>query len=63
MRSASRTTLSAHALDLLLAAKGNFIVNSGLAGFSVWQAGGDSDDILVDSIRGAIGGYTGTSGC
>ena len=44
------------------AAKGDFIVASGLAGFSMWQAGGDSNDILLDSIRGAIGDYAGSSG-
>ncbi|KAL5476829.1 hypothetical protein ACEPAI_3015 [Sanghuangporus weigelae] len=36
-------------------AKGQFIRDSGLAGFAIWQAGGDSDDILLDSIRTASG--------
>ncbi|KAL5514322.1 hypothetical protein ACEPAG_2410 [Sanghuangporus baumii] len=36
-------------------AKGQFIHDSGLAGFAMWQAGGDSDDILLDSIRTATG--------
>ncbi|THU81973.1 glycoside hydrolase family 18 protein [Dendrothele bispora CBS 962.96] len=37
------------------AAKGNFISNLGLAGFSMWEVGGDLDDILLDSIRSAAG--------
>ncbi|KZT41563.1 glycoside hydrolase [Sistotremastrum suecicum HHB10207 ss-3] len=37
------------------AAKGDFIVNTGLRGFSMWEAGGDSKDILLDSIRSATG--------
>ncbi|OCB89110.1 glycoside hydrolase [Sanghuangporus baumii] len=36
-------------------AKGQYIRDSGLAGFAMWQAGGDSDDILLDSIRAASG--------
>ncbi|KAI3616545.1 glycoside hydrolase family 18 protein [Moniliophthora roreri] len=32
-------------------AKGNFIANMGLAGFAMWEAGGDYDDILLDAIR------------
>ncbi|KAI3604910.1 glycoside hydrolase family 18 protein [Moniliophthora roreri] len=35
--------------------KGHFIKNSGLAGFSIWQAAGDYNDILLDSIRKAAG--------
>ncbi|KAH8997040.1 chitinase [Lactarius hatsudake] len=34
------------------AAKGEYIRDAGLAGFAMWQAGGDSDDILLDAIRG-----------
>ncbi|KAL0059639.1 hypothetical protein AAF712_013604 [Marasmius tenuissimus] len=33
------------------AAKGEFIRANGLAGFAMWEAGGDSDDILLDAIR------------
>ncbi|KAL0580742.1 hypothetical protein V5O48_001300 [Marasmius crinis-equi] len=33
------------------AAKGEFIRTNGLAGFSMWEAGGDSNDILLDAIR------------
>ncbi|THG97747.1 hypothetical protein EW145_g7554 [Phellinidium pouzarii] len=34
------------------AAKGKFITDSGLAGFAMWETGGDSGDILLDAIRG-----------
>ncbi|KAI0344492.1 chitinase [Trametopsis cervina] len=37
------------------AAKGKFIQTEGLRGFAMWEAGGDSDDILLDSIRQASG--------
>ncbi|KAK7062037.1 chitinase [Favolaschia claudopus] len=37
------------------AAKGDFIKSKGLGGFSMWEAGGDSNDILIDSIRKAAG--------
>lgn len=37
------------------AAKGNFIKSAGLAGFSMWETGGDSDDILLNAINSAIG--------
>ncbi|KAI0320490.1 glycoside hydrolase family 18 protein [Amylostereum chailletii] len=37
------------------AAKGKFISDSGLAGFAMWEAGGDSKDILLNSISGAMG--------
>ncbi|KAJ7068629.1 chitinase [Mycena amicta] len=37
------------------ARKGEFIKSSGLAGFAMWEAGGDSKDILLDSIRTAAG--------
>ncbi|KAJ8518111.1 hypothetical protein ONZ45_g4793 [Pleurotus djamor] len=33
------------------AAKGKFIKSNGLAGFAIWEAGGDSHDMLLDSIR------------
>ncbi|KAF7352493.1 Glycoside hydrolase family 18 protein [Mycena venus] len=35
------------------AAKGIYIKSKGLGGFSMWEAGGDSNDILLDSIREA----------
>ena len=38
------------------AAKGKFILDTNLRGFSMWEAGGDFDDILLNSIREA-GGY------
>ena len=38
------------------AAKGKFILETDLRGFSMWEAGGDFNDILLDSIREA-GGY------
>jgi chitinase len=37
------------------AAKGTFIKNRKLAGFAVWEAGGDRNDALLDSIRTAAG--------
>jgi len=37
------------------AAKGKFVKSKGLRGFSMWETGGDSDDILVKSIRKAAG--------
>ena len=37
------------------AAKGKFINEAGLAGFAMWETGGDSDDILLDAIRSGIG--------
>ncbi|KAF8762019.1 Glycoside hydrolase family 18 protein [Rhizoctonia solani] len=37
------------------AAKGKFINATGLRGFAMWEAGGDFDDILLDSIRSAAG--------
>ncbi|EJD03470.1 glycoside hydrolase [Fomitiporia mediterranea MF3/22] len=36
-------------------AKGNFIKNTGLRGFAMWEAGGDKDDILLDAIRSGAG--------
>ncbi|KAJ8076967.1 hypothetical protein PM082_001390 [Marasmius tenuissimus] len=32
-------------------AKGKFIADNGLAGFAMWESGGDYNDILLDSIR------------
>ncbi|KAJ6539729.1 glycoside hydrolase family 18 protein [Mycena capillaripes] len=37
------------------AVKGAYIKSKGLGGFAMWEAGGDSDDILLDSIREAAG--------
>ncbi|KAI9458903.1 chitinase [Lactarius psammicola] len=37
------------------AAKGKYISDAGLAGFAMWEAGGDKDDILLDAISSAIG--------
>lgn len=36
-------------------AKGAFIKSQQLRGFAMWEAGGDSKDILLDSIRAAAG--------
>ncbi|KAJ8522163.1 hypothetical protein ONZ45_g1244 [Pleurotus djamor] len=36
-------------------AKGKFIKDKGLAGFSMWEAGGDKDSILLNSIRKSAG--------
>ncbi|KAF8549765.1 glycoside hydrolase family 18 protein [Imleria badia] len=37
------------------AAKGKYIQDSGLRGFSMWEAGGDYKNILLDSIRSTAG--------
>ncbi|KAI0313932.1 chitinase [Amylostereum chailletii] len=37
------------------AAKGAFINSTGLRGFAMWETGGDYKDMLVDSIRSAVG--------
>jgi hypothetical protein len=31
-------------------AKGNYINNADLAGFAMWEAGGDTNNILLDAI-------------
>ncbi|THU89045.1 glycoside hydrolase [Dendrothele bispora CBS 962.96] len=36
-------------------AKGEFISDEGLAGFAVWQVGGDHNDLLLDAIRTGAG--------
>ncbi|KAK7470344.1 hypothetical protein VKT23_001773 [Stygiomarasmius scandens] len=36
-------------------AKGEFIGDMGLAGFAMWEAGGDHNDLLLDAIREAAG--------
>lgn len=41
--------------SIFSAAKGKFIDDSGLAGFAVWHIAGDSNDILVNAISGAMG--------
>jgi hypothetical protein len=38
------------------AAKGQYIEETGLAGFILWQAGGDHNDILLDAIKSAVDG-------
>ncbi len=38
-----------------IAAKGKYIQSTGLAGFSMWETGGDSHDILLDAINSAMG--------
>ena len=42
-------------VSLPIAAKGNYIKDECLAGFAMWEAGGDSNDILLDAISSAIG--------
>lgn len=37
------------------AIKGQYILDHGLKGFTLWEAGGDYKDILLDSIRSAVG--------
>jgi chitinase len=37
------------------AAKGKYIHDRGLAGFAMWQAGGDSKNILLNAIISGIG--------
>ena len=37
------------------AAKGAYIKSAGLRGFAMWEASGDYEDILLDSIRAASG--------
>jgi chitinase len=41
-----------------IAAKGKYIKSAGLAGFSMWQTGGDSNDILLNAINSAMIGNT-----
>jgi chitinase len=38
-----------------LAMKGKLIKDMGLRGFTMWEAAGHYDDILLDSIRKAFG--------
>ncbi|KZT10932.1 glycoside hydrolase family 18 protein [Laetiporus sulphureus 93-53] len=37
------------------AAKGSYIASTNLRGFAMWEAGGDYNDILLNSIRKAVG--------
>ncbi|KAI0320491.1 glycoside hydrolase [Amylostereum chailletii] len=37
------------------AAKGSFIKDECLAGFAMWQSGGDSNDILLNSVKASMG--------
>jgi len=37
------------------AAKGQYIKETGLRGFAMWEAGGDYNDILLDAINEAVG--------
>lgn len=38
-----------------VAVKGQYIVDTGLKGFALWEAGGDYNNILVDSVRSSVG--------
>lgn len=42
-------------IDIIIAAKGHFIQQSGLLGFAMWEAAGDYEDILLDAISDGIG--------
>ena len=44
-----------HWLWLKTAAKGQFIHDMGLAGFAMWETGGDSNNILLNAIRSGMG--------
>ena len=37
-------------------AKGQFIADNKLAGFGIWEVGGDYDNILLDAVRAPIFG-------
>jgi GH18 family chitinase len=41
--------------DLSYAIKGGFIHSAGLKGFAIWEAGGDSNDTLLNSICEFLG--------
>jgi GH18 family chitinase len=34
--------------------KGQYIKDEGLAGFAMWEAGGDYKDILLDAIKSGV---------
>ncbi len=36
------------------AAKGEFIMDNSLAGFAIWEVGGDYNDILLDAVRSVV---------
>lgn len=38
-----------------MAVKGQYILSKGLKGFAMWETGGDYKNILVDSVRAAVG--------
>lgn len=38
-----------------VAVKGQYILDTGLKGFALWEAGGDYNNILVDSVRKSVG--------
>ncbi|EXF85132.1 hypothetical protein COL5a_002425 [Colletotrichum fioriniae] len=38
-----------------LTAKGNYVTSNKLAGFAMWEAGGDYNNILINAIRSAVG--------
>lgn len=40
---------------LPVAAKGQFIQQSGLLGFAMWEAAGDYEDMLLDAISDGMG--------
>jgi GH18 family chitinase len=42
-------------LTYKIVAKGKYIKSTGLAGFSMWEASGDSLDSLLNAINSAIG--------
>ncbi|KAH9040551.1 hypothetical protein EDB84DRAFT_1646970 [Lactarius hengduanensis] len=47
----SKTVMVSYDDAASFAAKGHYIKDAGLAGFVLWQAGGDSRDILLDAIK------------
>ena len=47
---ASKQLLISYEDQRSIALKGNFIHDQGLAGFAMWEAGGDKDDQLLDAI-------------
>lgn len=49
----SKQTLVSYENARSFAAKGDFIYNTGLRGFAMWETGADRNDTLLDSIRNA----------
>jgi chitinase len=37
------------------AAKGRFVEQNNLAGYAMWEAGGDSKDMLITAVRNSAG--------